>query len=137
MAALGLDHLKDHPDFQTNADRFEQRAAINAEINARTRTGTVAHWIEKLNAAGVPCGRVLGLDEVFDDPQTRHQQMRVTIDHPQHGPLDVLGFPIKFSDDPCRMHRPPPVLGADTDAILAELGRDAAAIAALRAHKVI
>jgi crotonobetainyl-CoA:carnitine CoA-transferase CaiB-like acyl-CoA transferase len=137
LAALGLDHLTDHPDFQTNGDRFEQRAAINAEINARTRTQTVAHWIEKLNAAGVPCGRILGLGEAFDDPQSRHQQMRITIDHPQYGPLDVLGFPIKFTDDPCRMHRQPPVLGADTDAILAELGRDAAAIAALRARKVI
>ena len=137
LAALDLDDLKEHSDFQTNADRFAHRAAINAAINARTGTGTVAHWIEKLNAAGIPCGRVLGLAEVFDDPQTRHQQMRVTIDHPQHGPLDVLGFPIKFSDDPCRMHRPPPVLGADTDAILAELGRDASTIAALRVGKVI
>ena len=90
MGALGLAHLRDHPDFQTNSARFERRAAINSEINARTRSGAVAHWIEKLNAAGVPCGRVLSLKEVFDDPQTRHQQMRVTIDHPQHGPLDVL-----------------------------------------------
>ena len=137
LAALDLDNLKDHPDLQTNADRFEHRAAINAAISARTRTGTVAYWIEKLNADGVPCGRVLGLTEVFDDLQTRHQQMRITIDHPQHGPLDVLGFPIKFSDDPCQMHRPPPVLGADTEAILAELGRDASTIAALRAGNVI
>jgi crotonobetainyl-CoA:carnitine CoA-transferase CaiB-like acyl-CoA transferase len=137
MAALGLAHLREHPDFLTNEDRFEQRTAINAEINACTRSGTVAHWIAKLNAAGVPCGRVLSLQEVFDDPQTRHQQMRVTIEHPEHGPLDVLGFPIKFSGDPCRMHRPPPVLGADTEAILAELGRDPAAIAALRARAVI
>ena len=137
LAALDLDHLKDHSDFQTNSDRFAHRAAINAAINARICTGTVAYWIEKLNVAGIPCGRVLSLAEVFDDPQTRHQQMRVTIDHPQHGPLDVLGFPIKFSDDPCRMHRPPPVLSADTDAILTELGRDASTIAALRAGKVI
>ena len=137
LAALDLDHLKEHSDFQTNADRFAHRAEINAAINARTGTGTVAYWIEKLNAAGIPCGRVFGLAEVFDDPQTRHQQMRVTIDHPQHGPLDVLGFPIKFSDDPCRMHRPPPVLSADTDAILTELGRDASTIAALRVGKVI
>lgn len=137
MDALGLAHLRDHPDYQTNSARFERRAAINGEINARTRSCAVAHWIEKLNAAGVPCGRVLSLKEVFDDPQTRHQQMRVTIDHPQHGPLDVLGFPIKFAEGPCRMHRPPPVLGADTEAILKELGRDSAHIAALRARHVI
>ena len=85
----------------------------------------------------MPCGRVLGLKQVFDDPQTQHQQMRITIDHPQHGALDVLGFPIKFSDDPCRIHRPPPVLGADTEVILGELGWSADAIAKLRTGKVI
>ena len=135
--ALGLDDLRTRAEYRTNAGRFELRAAINAEINARTREHGVAHWIEKLNAAGVPCGRVLNLGEVFEDPQTRHQQMRITIAHPQHGPLDVLGFPIKFSDDPCRIHRPPPVLGADTDALLAELGRDAATIENLRAKGVV
>jgi crotonobetainyl-CoA:carnitine CoA-transferase CaiB-like acyl-CoA transferase len=63
--------------------------------------------------------------------------MRITIDHPQHGKLDVLGFPVKFTDDPCRVHRPPPVLGADTDAILAELGIDDQRITELRARRVI
>ena len=82
LDALDLTHLKDHPEFLSNADRFERRAAINFEINARTRTQPVAHWIARLNAAGVPCGRVLSLAEVFDDPQTRHQQMRITIEHP-------------------------------------------------------
>ncbi|MDB5899357.1 MAG: hypothetical protein JWP41_2959 [Ramlibacter sp.] len=135
--ALGLDDLRARPEYLTNAARFERRAGINAEINARTRLQTVAHWIDRLNAAGVPCGRVLNLPEVFEDPQTRHQQMRITIEHPQHGPLDVLGFPIKFTDDPCRIHRPPPVLGADTDALLGELGRDAATIEALRANGVV
>lgn len=135
--ALGLEDLRERMEYRTNAARFERRAAINAEINARTRRESVAHWIEKLNAAGVPCGRVLGLREAFEDPQARHQQMRITIEHPAHGPLDVLGFPIKFTDDPCRIHRPPPVLGADTDALLAELGRDAAAIASLRAKGVV
>lgn len=135
--ALGLDDLLERPEYLTNAARFERRGGINAEINARTRLQSVAHWIEKLNAAGVPCGRVLDLSEVFEDPQTRHQQMRITIEHPAHGPLDVLGFPIKFTDDPCRIHRPPPVLGADTDALLRELGRDAATIGALRAKGVV
>ncbi len=137
LEALDLADLKSHPDFRSNEARFEHRVAINAQINARTRTRSVEHWIELLNRVGVPCGRVLDLRQVFDDPQTRHQQMRITIDHPRHGKLDVLGFPIKFSDDPCRMHLPPPLLGADTDAILAELGIDSDSVADLRTRGVI
>ena len=137
LEALALTHLAGQPDYRNNAERYARRSAINSEINARTRTQTVAHWIEQLNAAGVPCGRVLNVAEVFDDPQTQHQQMRVSIEHPLLGRMDVLGFPIKFTDDPCRMHRPPPLLGADTEAILAELGRDVQAISALRARKVV
>ena len=137
LEALALTHLAAQPEYRNNAERYARRSAINSEINARTRTQTVAHWIEQLNAAGVPCGRVLNVAEVFDDPQTQHQQMRVSIEHPLLGRMDVLGFPIKFTDDPCRMHRPPPLLGADTEAILAELGRDVQAISALRARKVV
>ena len=137
IEALGLDDLRSREEYRTNASRFQRRAAINEEINSRTRMHSVAHWIEKLNAAGVPCGRVLNLSEVFEDPQTKHQQMRITIEHPQHGPLDVLGFPIKFTDDPCRIHRPPPLLGADTETLLRELGRGSATIETLRTKGVI
>jgi crotonobetainyl-CoA:carnitine CoA-transferase CaiB-like acyl-CoA transferase len=134
---LGLSHLRAHPEFLTNRDRFERRAAINAIINAEIGKQPIAHWLDVLNAAGVPCGRVMGLKEVFDDPQIRHQQMKITIDHPRHGALDVLGFPIKFTDDPCRVHRVPPDLGVDTDAILAELGYGAGEIVALHAQRVV
>ena len=136
LAALGLEHLRDHPEFATNRDRFERRPAINALINERTRRKPIAHWLDVLNAAGVPCGRVMGLREVFDDPQIRHQQMRLTIEHPRYGPLDVLGFPIKFTDDPCRIHRGPPDLGADTDALLAELGYDSETVERFRARGI-
>lgn len=134
---LGLSELRAHPEFLTNRHRFERRAAINRIINAEIRKQPIAHWLDVLNAAGVPCGRVMGLREVFEDPQIRHQQMRLTIDHPRHGPLDVLGFPIKFTDDPCCVHRMPPDLGADADAILGELGYSAEAIVALRAQRAV
>ena len=137
LAALDLQHLKDRPEFANNSLRFEHRSAINGEINARTRLMPVAHWIDVINRAGVPCGRVLNMAEVFADPQTQHQQMRVTIDHPVHGALDVLGFPIKFTQAPCTMHRPPPALGGDTDAILEELGLGSAHIQKLRQAKAI
>lgn len=122
LAALGLDPLRERPEFATNADRFARRAAINAEVDAVTRTRPIAHWIDVLNAAGVPCGKVLDVGEVFDDPQIVHQRMRITVDVPGRGPMDVLGFPIRFTDDPCRVHRPPPALGGDMRAVLAELG---------------
>ena len=122
LAALGLDHLRERPEFATNADRFARRAAINAEVDAVTRTRPIAHWIDVLNAAGVPCGKVLDVGEVFDDPQIVHQRMRITVEVPGRGPMDVLGFPIRFTDDPCRVHRPPPALGGDMRTVLAELG---------------
>ena len=137
LDAIGLSQLRTHPDFLTNRDRFQRRAAINALVNDKIREQPIAHWVEVLNAAGVPCGRVMSLKEVFDDPQIRHQQMKLTIEHPQYGPLDVLGFPIKFSDDPCRIHRPPPDLGADTEPILRDLGYAPAQIADFRGRRVV
>jgi len=135
--ALGLAELRTDPRFATNDLRVKNRAAINAAVEARLAAETTEHWIETLNAAGVPCGRVMGLAEVFADPQVIDQEMVLEQEHPGHGMVKMLGFPVKFAEAPCALRRPTPEVGADTDAVLAGLGYGAAEIAALRAAGAI
>ena len=118
LAALGLAHLLDEPAYATNAARVQNREALRALIDQKIGADTVAAWIERLNRAGVPCGRVMDLAEVFSDPQVRSQEMVVEIDHPGHGPVRMTGFPIKLSATPARLRRPAPALGEHTDAVL-------------------
>ncbi|HEY1259284.1 MAG TPA: CoA transferase [Stellaceae bacterium] len=137
LDALELPELRDRPEFATNDLRVENRAAINAAIEARLSAHGSDYWIERLNAAGVPCDRVKGLADVFADPQTIDQEMVVRAEHPGHGEVAMLGFPIKFAKAPCRLRRPAPDLGADTDTVLRELGYFEEDIARLRRDRVI
>ena len=135
--ALRLAELRADPRFATNDLRVRNRVAVNAAVEGRLVTETTEYWIDKLNAAGVPAGRVMGLAEVFADPQTIDQEMALSQDHPGHGTVRMLGFPIKFAEAPCALRRPTPELGADTDAVLTDLGYSSADIAALRQAGVV
>ncbi|HEV8678050.1 MAG TPA: CoA transferase [Stellaceae bacterium] len=135
--ALGAAEWRADPRFLTNDLRVANRAAMNQAVEARLVADTTEHWIAHLNAAGVPCGRVMGLSEVFADPQVIDQQMVLTQPHPGHGDVKMLGFPVKFAEAPCLLHRPAPEIGADTDAVLHELGHSAAEIAGMRAAGVV
>jgi crotonobetainyl-CoA:carnitine CoA-transferase CaiB-like acyl-CoA transferase len=137
LDALALPELRDDPRFATNDLRVHNRAAINAAIEARLTSETTEYWIDKLNTAGVPCGRVMELTEVFADPQVLDQEMVLSQEHPGHGTVKMLGFPVKFAEAPCRLRRPAPELGADTEAVLRELGYAADEIAQLHAAGAI
>jgi crotonobetainyl-CoA:carnitine CoA-transferase CaiB-like acyl-CoA transferase len=137
LEALELEHLKDDPRFRTNELRMRNREAINAAIEAKTRTRTKNHWIETLNQKGVPCGRVQNLAEVFSDPQVLHQNMVIEADHPGRGPVKMTGFPVKSAENPCQIHRPAPELGQHTEQVLKDLGRSAEDIEKLRKKKII
>jgi CoA:oxalate CoA-transferase len=137
VEALGAAEWRADPRFLTNDLRVAHRAAMNAAVEARLAADTTANWIARLNAAGVPCGRVMGLAEVFADPQVQDQQMVLAQEHPGHGMVKMLGFPIKFAEAPCRLRRPAPEVGGDSDAVLHEFGYSAEEIAALRAAGVV
>jgi crotonobetainyl-CoA:carnitine CoA-transferase CaiB-like acyl-CoA transferase len=129
---LELAHLLHDPAFADNAARVRNRERLRAHINAVTATATVAQWIERLNAAGVPCGRVMNLAEVVSDPQVLAQEMMLEIEHPGHGPVRMTGFPVKLGATPAQLRRPAPGLGEHTDEVLRELGYDAPASPGLR-----
>jgi len=118
LRALVLEHLLDDVRFQTNEDRMTNRDVLADIINEVTSLRTVDHWIEVINDAGCPCGRVMDLAEVFSDPQ---QEMVLDQVHPGHGTVRMTGFPVKLSHTPAKLRRPAPDLGADTEAILATL----------------
>jgi crotonobetainyl-CoA:carnitine CoA-transferase CaiB-like acyl-CoA transferase len=124
--------------FIKNKDRVAHRELLDGEITEALQADSAAGWIAKLQAVGVPCGRINSVKEALDAPQTAARAMIETVDHPTIGALKVIGTPFKFSDTPTSVRRAPPLLGQHTDEILREeLGLEAARIAQLRAEKVI
>jgi len=134
---LELAELKTHPDFLTNALRVKHRARINALVGARIALGSQAEWIERLNHAGIPCGRVMDFAEVLADPQTEARQMVLSVDHPGHGTVRMTGSPLKFAEAPNGIARPAPELGADSDVVLRDLGLSDADLRSLRQRGII
>jgi CoA:oxalate CoA-transferase len=124
--------------FATNRQRVTEYDALRPLIAERLRSQTRAHWIERLTAAGVPCGSVRSLQELFADPQVAAREMIAFVDHQTIGALKVLGVPAKLSDTPGSIRMPPPRLGEHTDSVLRDdLGLASEAIARLRQQQVV
>jgi crotonobetainyl-CoA:carnitine CoA-transferase CaiB-like acyl-CoA transferase len=135
--ALGAEALMQRPEYQDAKSRSQNRKALNAEIDGYTQHKSSAEWIEIMNKAGVPCGPIYSIDQVFADPQVRHLGMAQSVKKKDGSMLRVVGQPIDLSRTKSRIAAPPPALGEHTNEVLKEFGFSAKDIAALRkAHAV-
>jgi CoA:oxalate CoA-transferase len=114
MDALNLSDVKNDPAFASNPLRVANRARLNGLVEGVLRQHPAAHWIETLNAAGIPCGPVHDLAGTFADPQILSQHMAIDVPHPGHGVVRMVGFPIKLAHGACRVRHPAPDLGQHT-----------------------
>jgi crotonobetainyl-CoA:carnitine CoA-transferase CaiB-like acyl-CoA transferase len=135
--ALGHDEWREDPRFATNSARMENLDALIAGMNEVVVTRSKAHWIEVLDAAGVPVGPVHTIEEALTHPQTLSREMVVDLVHPQAGATKALGCPIHFSRTPTRIDRPAPMLGEHSRELLREYDYSDAEIDAFVAAGVI
>jgi len=119
--SLGIPALAHDARFRRNSDRVRNRVALSGLLEERLLTGSMAHWEEVLNRAGVPCGRINDVAQVFADPQVVHRGMRIEMDHPVAGVLPLVGSPLNLSATPPEYRRAPPLLGQHTDEVLTRL----------------
>jgi crotonobetainyl-CoA:carnitine CoA-transferase CaiB-like acyl-CoA transferase len=134
----GRPELAADPRFASNAARVEHRAALVPLIAELTAARGTAEWIAALEPAGVPCGPINTLDQVFADPQVRHRGLRVETEHPAAGKVPLVASPLRVCGAPAPRGAAPPTLGQHTQAILeGVLGLEPARIRALHSAGVV
>ncbi|GAA5535006.1 CoA transferase [Deinococcus aluminii] len=123
-AALGFESLGHNPQYATNEGRVHAREALNAELYPALQAYTRAEVMRRLDAAGVPCGPVNNVQEVFEDPHVTQQGIAVTVPHASLGQTTVTAPPWSLDGQRPPVRRAPPTLGQHTGEVLAELGFD-------------
>ena len=135
--ALARPDMLQRADFTGQANRAQNRKALNAEIERATVTKATAEWVEILNAAGVPCGPIYQMDQVFSDPQVQHLGAAATVHHARLGDFRIVNQAVKLTRTPPSMACATPELGEHTAEILKEIGCSDADLAQLKKDKVI
>jgi len=134
---IGLPELPADPRFDSPANRFRNRVALNEIVAERLRARTTQEWIRELNEAGVPCGPVYRMDEVFSDPQVTHLAMTAPVEHPVLGRLEVLRNAVTMTGAAGTVRAPTPEAGEHTDQVLRELGLEPRQIDDLRKRGIV
>ena len=135
--AIGRAELITDPRFEVNAGRMANRPALEATLGETLKTQPMAHWLSILEAAGVPCGPIYDISQVYADPQVIARDMVVEVEHPTAGTIRNVGIPVKFSETPGNIRRPPPLFGEHTAEVLAEFGYTTGEIDTLRDRGIV
>jgi len=134
---VGAPEFLTNPDYGSAPDRSKNRKALNAAINALTEKKSTETWVNEFNAAGVPCGPIYSIDQVFGDEQVQHLKMAQDVPNAEGRHIQLVSQPVRLSRTPSSMVAPPPDFGEQTDEVLAEFGFGADEIAELRQRKVV
>ena len=134
---MGRPELFTQAEFKDEPSRSKNRVALNEEITKATVTRTSAEWVETLNEAGVPCGPIYSVDQVFADPQVKHLGAAAAVQHPKLGEIKIVNQAVTLSRTPATMARATPEHSEHTAEILKEIGYSDAQIADLKARKVV
>jgi len=134
---IGMSELLTHPDFSDFKLRHKNRVALVKVIEEKTVKRTSAEWVEEFNKAGVPCGPIYRMNEVFADPQVQHLGMAMPTHHYALGDIEIVNQGVRLSRTPFEVRAAAPDQGAHTDEVLREYGYNAAVIGDLRQRGVV
>jgi crotonobetainyl-CoA:carnitine CoA-transferase CaiB-like acyl-CoA transferase len=134
---VGHPELASDPRFATNERRVEHRGELIPLLGAAFSGARSATWLERLDAAGIPCGPILDVAEAFATPQARARGARVAVRHERLGPVDQVASPIRFDDEAAPVRAAPPLLGEHFREILSEAGYSDSEIDRLAADGVV
>ncbi len=123
--------------FATNPERVRNRALVDEMVGSEISTRARSEWVETLDRVGIPAGPINLVSEALSSPQTQARDMVTEIEHTTAGRFRLLGLPIEMSGTPASIRLQPPALGADTDAVLAELGYSPREVSDLRAAGIV
>ena len=134
---LGAPELAKNPDYIDGATRSKNRDPLDAEINKRLVGKTSNEWVEIMNEAGVPCGPIYNIDQMFADPQVKHLGIAQSVTKKDKSKMFLVGQGVALSRTPSKLVARPPELGEHTNAVLKEFGFSKRDIAALHKAKAV